>query len=101
MKKIKINPEFFNLTKKKKERRKKEKPTTFKATKIKKAFLENETIFPLFLSRMIFAISKIFSEWVSECKNISNASSFVISLFSRTLFKGSKSNCNLLNKENP
>ena len=40
MKKIKINPEFFNLTKKKKERRKKEKPTTFKATKIKKAFLE-------------------------------------------------------------
>ena len=38
MKKIVINPSYLKLTQKK--RQKKEKPTTFKANKIKQAFLE-------------------------------------------------------------
>ena len=65
---------------------------------LKNAFLEKETAFPLYMSRRLLATLKIFSELYFECENTSYASSFVISLPSKTWFKGSKSNSNLLNR---
>jgi hypothetical protein len=65
---------------------------------LKNAFLEKETVFPLWMSRRLFATLKIFSELYFECENTSYASSFEISLPSKTWFKGSKSNSNLLNR---
>ena len=65
---------------------------------LKNAFLEKETAFPLWVSRRLLATLKIFSELYFEYENTSYASSFVISLPSKTWFKGSKSNSNLLNR---
>jgi hypothetical protein len=65
---------------------------------LKNAFLEKETTFPLWMSRRLLATLKIFSELYFECENTSYASSFVISLPSKTWFNASKSNSNLLNR---